>query len=154
MLWTYMYWSQQVIKKGSTAMYWWRSSLDYSISWSSIASPESNFRNGDIHLKSHWDTCLDNATYESHGTIIELFTSISKTLESTLKSLKASPYYSLIPGQSIDGASQEELSVCGCWIQHNKPVKHFLEIIQVKQRNAKANTRNICHFIKSCRNLG
>ena len=69
--------------------------------------------NGDIKLKSHRDTCPGNATYESYNTIVELLTSISKTLESNLlSSLIASLYYSLMVDESTDAASQEELSVC------------------------------------------
>ena len=106
--------------------------------------------NGDIKLKSHQDTCPGNATYESYSTIVELLTSISKTLESNLlSSLKASPYYSLMADESTDAASQEELSVCARWLEHNKPVEHFLGIIQAKQANAEAISGYICDFMKS-----
>ena len=62
--------------------------------------------NGDITLKVHTETSPRNATYESYSTIVELLTSISKTLEnSLLESLKGSVYYSIMVDESTDIAS-------------------------------------------------
>ena len=106
--------------------------------------------NGDIKLKSHRETCPGNATYESYATVVELLTSISKTLETTLlSSLKASPYYSLMADESTDVASQEDLSVCARWLQQNKPVEHFLGIVHAKETNAQAIAGYLCDFMKS-----
>ena len=59
--------------------------------------------NRDITLKVHTETFPGNATYESYSTIVELLTSISKTLEnSLLDSLKESVYYSIMVDESTD----------------------------------------------------
>ena len=62
--------------------------------------------NGDITLKAHTETCPRNATYESYSTMVELLTSISKTLENSfLESLKGSVYYSIMADESTVIAS-------------------------------------------------
>ena len=82
--------------------------------------------------------------------IVELLTSISKTLEkSLLSSLKRSPFYSLMADESADVASQEKLSVCARWLDQNKPVEHFLGIIHAKETNARAIAGYLCEFMKS-----
>ena len=106
--------------------------------------------NGDIKLKSHRETCPGDATYESYATVVELLTSISKTLETTLLgSLKASTYYSLMADERTDVASEEDLSMCAHWLQQNKPVEHFLGIVHAKETNAQAVAGYLCDFMKS-----
>lgn len=106
--------------------------------------------NGDITLQAHRETCPRNATYESYSTIVELLASISKTLEnSLLYSLKGSVYYSIMVDESTDVASKEELSVCARWLHHNKPVEHFLGVIQAKETNADAIAIYISDFLQS-----
>ena len=61
---------------------------------------------GDITLKAHTETCPLNATYESYSTIVELLTSLSKTLEnSLLESLKETVYYLIMVDESTVIAS-------------------------------------------------
>ena len=106
--------------------------------------------NGDIKLKGHRETCPRNATYESYSTIVELLASISKTLEnSLLDSFKGSVYYSIMADESTDVASKEELSVCARWLHQNKPVEHFLGVIQAKETNAEAIAGYISDFLQS-----
>ena len=103
--------------------------------------------NGDIKLQAHCERRPRNASY---ATIVELFASISKTLESNLlSSFKASPYYSLMADESTDVASQEELSVCARWLQHGRPVEHFLGIVPAKETNAEAISGYLSSFLKS-----
>ena len=40
--------------------------------------------------------------------------------------------------ESTDVATKEELSVCVHWLHHNKPVEHFLGVIQAEETNAEA----------------
>ena len=110
--------------------------------------------NGDIKLEARRATCPGNATYGSYVTIVELLSSISKTIEKKiLTSLKASPYYSLMADESTDVSSQEELSVCARWIEEYKPVEHFLGIVHVKETNAKALSYYLTTFLQS-KNIG
>ena len=69
--------------------------------------------NGDVKLKSHQDSCVKNATYESYSTIVELLACISTVLEcKLLDSLKESLYFPLLADECTNVSSKEELSVC------------------------------------------
>ena len=48
--------------------------------------------------------------------------------------------------ESTDEASKEELSMCARWLHHNKPVEHFLSVIQAKETNAEAIAGYISDF--------
>ena len=106
--------------------------------------------NRDIKLKTHRENCPRNATYESYATVIDLLACISKVLEDDLlTSFKTSYYFSLMADESTDVSSKEELSVCARWLENNKPVEHFLGIMQAKETAAEAITSDLCNFLDS-----
>ena len=51
--------------------------------------------------------------------------------------------------ESTDVAPKEELSVSARWLHHNKPVEHFLGVIQAKEINAEAIAGYISDFLQS-----
>ena len=141
--------NRELIKKLSRSLYFLvKHHIPHTTTFEGLITLQ--IENGDMKLKAHRETCPRNATYESYSTTVELLASISKTLEnSILDSFKASLYYSVMADESTDIASKEELSVCARWLHQNKPVEHFLGIIQAKETNAEAIAGYISHFLQS-----
>ena len=64
-----------------------------------------------------------------------------------LKSLKSSPYFTVMADQCQDISSQEELSICFQWLIDGCPEEHYLTTLHVKSTDAEIITAAITAYI-------
>ena len=64
-----------------------------------------------------------------------------------LKSLKSSPYFTVMADECQDISSQEELSICFRWLIDGCPEEHYLTTLHVKSTDAETITAAITAHI-------
>ena len=77
-----------------------------------------------------------NAEYTSTTAVSDFIAAIAQWVEGgLLRSLKQSPYFTLLGDECTDVTSVEELSLCFRWLKDGKPEEHFLQVIRITSRN-------------------
>ena len=73
-----------------------------------------------------------------------------------IRSLKSSPYFSILSDECQDISSQEELSICCMWLVDGCPEENFLTVLHVKATNAEAITNAIScsHSVHAAQSVG
>ena len=113
--------------------------------------------NGNALLGKHKETGPGNATYLSKVSTAELLTSISFIIEKhVLDSLKMSEYFSVLADENTDISSQEEMSICGRWVEKDNVVERFLGMIHIKKADAETIADSLLQFLskKKLRGIG
>ena len=106
--------------------------------------------NGDGVLGRHLNECPGNAQYTSKFSVNKLIEALDMWLDNKLiRSLKSSPYFSILSDECQDISSQEELSICCRWLVDGCPEEHFLTVLHVKATNAEAITNAITSFMNN-----
>ena len=105
--------------------------------------------NGDELLKHHVEGAA-NAQYTSSFSATKIIEAIDTWIDRKLeKSLRDSPFFSIMADESQDITSQEELSICCRWLVDDRPEEHFMTILHVTSTDAKAITTASTSFIGS-----
>ena len=106
--------------------------------------------NGDELLKRHVEEGAANAQYTSSFSATAIIEAIDTWIDQKLeKSLKDSPFFSIMADESQDITSQEELSICCRWIVNGCPEEYFLTILHVTSTDAQAITAALTSFIET-----
>ena len=109
---------------------------------------ELQVTNGDQLLEQHVNQNPLNAQYTSRFSASMLIEAIDTWLDrKLLKSLKSSPYFTIMADECQDISSQEELSICFRWLVNGCPEEHYLTTLHVKSTNAEAITAAITAYI-------
>ena len=108
--------------------------------------------NGDEHLKVHINECAGNASYMSKISTAEFLSSISHFIERIILCCMKSQFYSIMADESTDVSSEEEMSICGRWVEDGKAMEHFLGIIRAREVNAQSLIQYLLEFldVKKC----
>ena len=105
--------------------------------------------NGDELLKRHVEEGAANAQYTSSFSSTRIIEAIDTWINRKLeKSLKDSPFFSVMADESEDITSKEELSICCRWLVDGRPEEHFLTILHVTSTDAKAITAALTSFME------
>ncbi len=109
---------------------------------------ELQVTNGDQLLEQHINQHPLNAQYTSRFSASMLIEAVDTWLErKLLKSLKSSPYFTVMADECQDISSQEELSICFRWLIDGCPEEHYLTTLHVKSTDADAITAAITAYI-------
>ena len=91
-----------------------------------------------------------NAQYTSTFSVRSLIEAIDTWLDRKLmKSLKESPFFSILADECEDVSTQEELSICCRWIVNGQPEEHFVAILHVLSCDAATVTEALETYIAS-----
>ena len=105
--------------------------------------------NGDGLLEEHLTRGASNAHYTSKYSAVIFLEALDTWLErKQLKSLRSSPFFSILADECQDISTQEELSICCRWIVDGYPEEHFLDILHVKEVNAASITKALTSFME------
>ena len=104
--------------------------------------------NGDHLLEQHIKQNPSNVQYTSKFSVPMLLEAMDTWLErKLLTSLMSSPLFSILADECQDIGTQQELSICCCWIVNGCPEEHFLTVLHVKFTAAEAITDTLTSFI-------
>ncbi|XP_064386984.1 zinc finger MYM-type protein 1-like [Halichondria panicea] len=106
--------------------------------------------NGDEQLAHHLEQSPGNAMYTSKFSLTSLIEAIATWLRrKLLKSLRESPFFSILADECEDISTQEELSICCRWIVDGQAEEHFISVLHVLACDAETITEAIESFIAS-----
>ena len=93
---------------------------------------------GGEDLKYFMEKTGRNAMYTFHVAVVEFFQALGTWVEeSILKRLQQASHYSIMADECTDITTVEEMSVFCRWEEKGIPEEHFLEIVHLRQANAR-----------------
>ncbi|XP_033730344.1 uncharacterized protein LOC117319689 isoform X2 [Pecten maximus] len=100
-------------------------------------------------LQYHIDNAPPVAHYMSTYTVTEFINIIGDVMErDMLESLRAAKFFALLADESTDEQTREQLSIFAKWVNdEEKPVDHFLGIIQVERTDSETLANKIQQFL-------